>query len=214
LLCKPGIALQVEKNALENMGQVIQAIAALFQDFDLVVQAFDKAAICMQGKEAGDLYSPIEQSFQQIVEASQATLFTPLDPSMGFDFCHGLRNWLVEDIRQLLLELVSQLQDRRIYKQSSQDLAIFRVPVLTLSAERPHTAFQLLVSFIIQFLFQALEFLLTQIIDCTTVLDCHVKTIDKNLSLLDFLAYCFGEAFEHVAADGMDRVQLSHWDRT
>ena len=41
---KPAIALQVEREALEEPHHVAQPIAPPFEHFDLVVQSFDKAA--------------------------------------------------------------------------------------------------------------------------------------------------------------------------
>ena len=56
---KQAITVQVQGNALEQMGQVENAVAASFEYFDLVIEAFDKAAAVAVEKVVGNLIPPV-----------------------------------------------------------------------------------------------------------------------------------------------------------
>ena len=70
------------------MGKIEQAIATPLQDFDLVIETFDKAAIGPLKKEIGDLFPPVGQSFQKIIKARQLALFDPFHPGPDLGLSH------------------------------------------------------------------------------------------------------------------------------
>jgi hypothetical protein len=53
------IAFQVEENALEEMAQIEQSIAAPFEDLEFVVQPFNEATVGPVHKVIGDLFPPV-----------------------------------------------------------------------------------------------------------------------------------------------------------
>ena len=52
------IAVQVQINALEEMLEVENAVAASLKDFDLVVETFDEAAVVAVDEVVGDFLPP------------------------------------------------------------------------------------------------------------------------------------------------------------
>src|SRR6266542_561465 len=71
------VALQVQRQALEEARDVPQPIAASLQHVQLVVQPFDNAALLMVDDGVGNPNQPGVQQLQERNEASQATLFDP-----------------------------------------------------------------------------------------------------------------------------------------
>ena len=67
---KETVTFKIEENALEDMGQIEQAIATSFQDFDLVIKTFDKTTVGSLEEEISDFLPPMDQGFQEIVKAS------------------------------------------------------------------------------------------------------------------------------------------------
>src|SRR6266545_6291802 len=74
------VALQVERQALEESCDVPQSIAAPLQHVQLGVQPFDKAARVMVDDGVGNPIQPGIQQLQECIEASQAALFDPPPP--------------------------------------------------------------------------------------------------------------------------------------
>jgi hypothetical protein len=62
------IAFQIQENALEEMLTVENAITTPFQDFELVVQPFDKTAVGSMDKVIGDFLPPTIEHFQEFIE--------------------------------------------------------------------------------------------------------------------------------------------------
>jgi hypothetical protein len=71
------------------MGQVEQTIATPFEDFDLVIETFDKAAVGSVDKEIGNFLPPMGQGFQKIIKASQLALFDPFHPGPDLGLSAG-----------------------------------------------------------------------------------------------------------------------------
>ena len=84
------------------MFQIKDAVATPFQDFDLVVEPFNKSAAGSVDKIIGDLLPPMRQGLQEIVEAFQPTVLDPPDPGSDFTLGDRLRDRQVKDGRQLL----------------------------------------------------------------------------------------------------------------
>ena len=82
--------MQVQIDALEQVSEVENAIGSSFEDFDLVVETFDKAAVLALNEVVGDFIPPGHEQFQEIIERMQATFLDLLYPSQEF----GLRSWL------------------------------------------------------------------------------------------------------------------------
>jgi len=76
--------MQVQINALEQVSQVENAIAAAFEDFDFVVETFDKAAVLSLDEVIGDFLPPSRKQFQEIIKTMQTTLLNLLDPAQDF----------------------------------------------------------------------------------------------------------------------------------
>ena len=79
--CVQAIAFQIKVNPLEKMFTVEQAIAAPFQHLELVVEAFHKAAVLALHEIIGDLFPPVFQGVQEVIEAFQSTALYPFDPT-------------------------------------------------------------------------------------------------------------------------------------
>src|SRR3989304_5047924 len=108
------IAFQIQINALKKMFQIEDTVATPFQDFELVVEPFNKAAAGSVDKVSGDLLPPMHQGLQERIEALQPTLFNPVDPGPHLPLGDRLRDQLVKDSGQLLAQVVGPFQLRRI----------------------------------------------------------------------------------------------------
>ena len=62
------------------MLEVENAITTPLEDFDLIVEAFDKAAILALDEVIGNFLPPNLEQFQKIIETMQATFLDLLDP--------------------------------------------------------------------------------------------------------------------------------------
>ena len=72
--------MQVEIDALEQVLEVENAIAASFENLDLVVEAFHETAVLAPNEVVDDFFPPGCQQFQEIVKTVQAALPNLLDP--------------------------------------------------------------------------------------------------------------------------------------
>jgi len=68
------------------MRQVEQSIAAPLEDLQLVVQAFDEAAIVSVDEIVKDFIPPTPQSMEELVEAAQLASSDTFDPGSDFGF--------------------------------------------------------------------------------------------------------------------------------
>ena len=73
--------VQVEPDATEQARRTLDAIAATFEHFDLIVEALDPAAGQAVDEVVGDLLHPVLQRREEFVEASQTALFDFRHPS-------------------------------------------------------------------------------------------------------------------------------------
>ena len=76
--------MQVEVDSLEQVLEVENAITTTLEDFDLVVEAFDKTAVLSLNKIVGNLLPPGIQQLQEGIKAMQAALLDLLDPVPEF----------------------------------------------------------------------------------------------------------------------------------
>lgn len=109
------------------MRQICDPITAPFEDFDLVVEAFDKTARLTVDEIIRDLIHPVLQRRQETVKAFEPALADTLHPAFyrrvpGFFAVVGLEN-----PGQFLSQFIGSLQVRRAFKVQRQPLAFFFV---------------------------------------------------------------------------------------
>src|SRR5438552_14844353 len=121
------VPFQVQRDALEEMPQFENAIAAAPHHLQLVVRPFHKAAGLPRSEVVGDPKEPAIQQREEASEASQSTGFDLLAPLLDLPNapCFGARG--LEDQRERLAQIVGLLQRGRLLKQSRQALAFVRL---------------------------------------------------------------------------------------
>src|SRR5512139_2943603 len=72
--------MQVEIDSLKQVLEVENAITTTLEDFNLVVEAFDKTAVLSPNKIVGDFLPPGVQQLQEGIKTVQAAVFDLLDP--------------------------------------------------------------------------------------------------------------------------------------
>src|SRR5258707_7256733 len=70
---KEAIALQIEKHTLKKMVKIEYAIAAAFEDFELVIESFDEARGLEVHEVVGNLVPEAVERAQKRVKAVQST---------------------------------------------------------------------------------------------------------------------------------------------
>src|SRR5512141_592653 len=93
--------MQVQIEALEQVLEVENTIATAFEDFDLVIEAFDKTTVFSQDEVVSDLLPPGGQQLQEIVKTRQATFLDVLDPTLDFGLGLFLGEGHVKNSREL-----------------------------------------------------------------------------------------------------------------
>ena len=74
---KHSIALQIQKEPLEERSQVEDAIATTLEDLDLVVEPRHKAAVVTLEEAIGDLLPPVIQGRKEALVTLQAPSLPP-----------------------------------------------------------------------------------------------------------------------------------------
>jgi hypothetical protein len=88
--CEHAITVQVQGNTLEQMLEVENAVTAPLENFDLVVEAFDKTTVLSMDEIVRDFLPPSIEQFQERIKTLQTTFLNLLDPASDF----GLRLFL------------------------------------------------------------------------------------------------------------------------
>ena len=70
--CKALEPFEVQKEALEEMGQVEDAVAATLEHLDLIVEPFHKATVVPRKKVIGDFLHPFLERLPEAVVTAQA----------------------------------------------------------------------------------------------------------------------------------------------
>lgn len=91
------------------MFEIENTVATPLEDFDLVVEAFDKATALMLNKIVGDFLPPSIELFQEIIETLQAAVLNFLYPTSNFSLSLFLGPVHVEDGCQLFAQDISLL---------------------------------------------------------------------------------------------------------
>ena len=123
--CEQTIAFQIEEDALEQMHQVEQSIAAPLEHLEFVVQAFDEAAIVSVDEIVEDFLPPAAQGVEEMIEAAQSAPGDAFDPGSNFGFGSSWGEGLVENSGQLLLQVICLLQFGRVAKKQSEEASFF-----------------------------------------------------------------------------------------
>jgi hypothetical protein len=107
VLCEKAIALKIKINALKQVLDVENAIAAALEHLDLIVEAFNKTTGIPMDEEIRDLLEPFFQGFDEIVKAGQITLLDTFDPRTQFSFSSGFGDRKVKNGCQPFTHLMS-----------------------------------------------------------------------------------------------------------
>jgi hypothetical protein len=107
------------------MFEVENAITAPFEDFDLVVETFHKAAILSLDEVVGNFLPLGMEQFQEIAETIQAAFLNPLYPMQHFRLSSFLGQVHIEDGSQLFAQDISLFSQSGMLKEASQDFSFF-----------------------------------------------------------------------------------------
>src|SRR5262245_25371042 len=111
------IAVQIERDALEQMSEVVDPKAAALEHFELIVQPFDKAAGLALPEVVGNRIQPRVQRLSEGIRVRQsARLHRPLpavDAAEPFGFGAGR----IEDGGELFPQVVRLLEFRSVLEQ-------------------------------------------------------------------------------------------------
>ena len=139
--------MQVKIDPLKQVLQVENAITAPFEDFDLVVEPFDKSTVLALNKIVSDFLPPGIQQVQEVVKTMQAALLDLLDPAS--ELCLGLFLGKVhlKDGRESFSQRIGLLGRSGVFEEALQRFAFFPVQVFGILAKGMHTTFECLVGF-------------------------------------------------------------------
>lgn len=180
------------------MLEIENAIATAFEDFDLVVEAFDKAAGLSEDEIVSDLFPPGHQQIEEIIKAVQTTLSHSLDPTQDFGLGLFFGEVHVKDGGELFSEGMGLFGQRRMRKEASENFTFFFVQVFRILAKGAKTAIQLLILYLGHFLFQTMQFLFSNLFGGLAIMLGNMETVDHNPGSGDLLAYGFGVSLPQV----------------
>ena len=83
------------------MLEVENTVATALEDFDLVIEAFHKAAVLAVDEEVGNFFPPGLEQLEEIIETVQAAFLYFLDPMQDGGLGTGLGEALLEDGSEL-----------------------------------------------------------------------------------------------------------------
>src|SRR3990172_3863968 len=196
------------------MLQVEQSKATPLEHLEFVVQSFNEAAAVPVDEVVDDFLPPATQGVEEIIKTAQPASGDTFDPGPDFGFGGSRGEVLIKNRGQLLLQVISLLQLRRVAEEKSEEASFFGGQVSGLPAQGPHAALQLLVLGGWKLLFQSSQFLFTQVIQTLSVSPGDMETINHEAGMFQFFPHCFAKAFVHVTTDGMDALFQAFWDGT
>src|SRR5574342_181279 len=121
------------------MLEVENAIAASFEDFNLVVETFDKTAVLALKEVVGDFLPPTLEPLEEIIKTVQAVVLDPLDPASDFGLGLFLGQVQVKDGGELFSQHIGLLCQHSMLEEASQDFAFFLVQVFGILAKGVET---------------------------------------------------------------------------
>jgi hypothetical protein len=84
VLGKDWVALQIQEQALKEVGEIENPESAAFEHLEFIVQAFDEAAGEAVHKEVGDFIEGMNQGFQKRLKPGERLLTDEKDPGVEF----------------------------------------------------------------------------------------------------------------------------------
>src|SRR5512139_54550 len=148
--------MQVKIDPLKQVLQVENAITTTLEDFDLVVEPFDKSTGLALNKIIGNFLPPGLQQLQETIKTMQAAFLDLPDPAPEFRLGLLLGNVHLKDGGEAFSKRVSLFGGSGVLEEACQRLAFFLVQVPGVFAKGMHTAFECLVSFRRQFFLQTM----------------------------------------------------------
>jgi hypothetical protein len=119
------------------MAQVVDAITAPLEHFELGVQPFDKTAALPLVEVVGNQVQPPVQEFEEGIVAGQAARLDLPAPGLNPTYPCGFGTGRIKDLTQLLTKLVGQLELRAVGKQTVQMRFLLSCKIGLPFAERP-----------------------------------------------------------------------------
>src|SRR6266508_4935921 len=199
--------MQVKIDTLEQVLEVENAIAASFENLDLVIEAFHETTVLALNEVVSDFFPPGCQQIEKIVKAVQTTFSNSLAPTLDFGLSLFLGEVHIKDGSELFSQDISLLGRNRILEEASQDFAFFFAQVLGVFPKGLETAIQLLLVCLLQFLFQTLQFLFSDLFSGLAIMLGNMKTVDHEPGIGNFLSHGFGVGFPQITTHGLHPLQ-------
>jgi hypothetical protein len=108
-VCEALVSFKIQKEPLEEMGKVKDAVAATLEYLDLVVEPFHQATVVPGQEVIRDLVSPLFECVQEAVVAAQAASSHPSLPIRKLEERSLFRQGGVKNARQFLPLLIRLL---------------------------------------------------------------------------------------------------------
>src|SRR5512139_3861679 len=148
--------MQVEIDSLKQVLEVENAITTTLEDFDLVIEPFDKAAVLSLNKIVGNFLPPGIQQLQETIKTMQAALLDLPDPVPEFRLGLFLGKAHLKNGRESFSQSMGLFCRSGVPEEAFQRFAFFLVQVPGIFSKGMHAAFEGLVGFWRQFFFQAM----------------------------------------------------------
>ena len=139
--------MQIQVDALEEVLEIEDAKTSSFENFDSVVETFDKAAGFSADEVVGDFLPPGKEPLQEILKAVQTTFLNLLDPVPDFGLSLFLREVHLEDGRELFSQEIGLFCRSRMSEEASQDFSLCLVQVFRIFAKGSKTTVEFLILF-------------------------------------------------------------------
>jgi len=207
------IAVQVECQPLKQPPHGTDPITAPFEHLQLVVEPFDEPAGRVMREVVRDQVLPGIQQLQEALETGQPAPRHALPPEPDAPQSIGFRAGRVKDPRQLLAQRVGLLERGALREQAIQPVLFRLRQILGALAERPQRALQVSTRGIWQLLPQAPDFLLPQLIHRVAILAGHVKAVNHDRGVGQYLLRGRDVALPHIGTDRCDGLTPGRWHR-
>lgn len=142
-MCKALVPFKIQKEPLEEMGEIKDPIAAPLKHFDLVVEPFDKTTVVAREKVIGDLLLPFLECPPETIVTTQPTSSDPPLPVRELVECRIFGQRGVKNVRQFLPQRLRLLQSGGVRKEPREHFLFCPFQIRRLLAERPHGPFEL-----------------------------------------------------------------------
>src|SRR5918992_1359384 len=181
------VAMQVEREPLEEPSDVEDPVAAPHEHLHAVVESFHKPAGLPTLKVIRDLIHPSLDRPQKALELNQSTLTHPLAPGPDGALGPRLRVVAFEQVCEVLSQMVGGLDLGRVGEEPLEPFPLLRLEILSPLTKRPHRPLDLGVFGLGQCSLEPLEFLLAHRVGTVAVGPRYVEPIDDDLGPRHFL---------------------------